>query len=130
MHHHRLGGLPITEFKINCEVAAWCRNNLSETVIFYHIPNGANNPIRGAKEKAMGVLRGTPDLFFFWNGQSAWIELKTGKGRLSTYQHEFFSKVENNGGRIALCRSLDEVKNVLKEWQVPLAKKEKPRFDF
>jgi hypothetical protein len=61
--------------------------------------------------KGQGMLSGVPDLFLPVpkNGfHGLFIEMKSGKGRLSTNQTWFLSKVELLGYKIAVCYSANE----------------------
>ena len=87
------------------------------------IPNGGNrNVVTGAMLKAEGVKRGVPDIMVLeWFWPKAWpeemtpthglfIELKDGtKGKVSEHQKEWLQRLNENGYRAEVCRSLDEV---------------------
>lgn len=89
-------------------------------LLWYHPANGGARSAReGAKLKAMGVRPGTPDLAFILpGGQAAFIELKTGTGRLHSAQEAFGRQAIAAQAWWALCRSLDEVIATLDEWGV------------
>ena len=90
------------------------------------IPNGGNrNVVTGAMLKAEGVKRGVPDIAIFEAvevpGAPSWyyalfIELKDGpKGKVSDHQKEWIRRLNENGYRAGVCRSLDEVLTLLRE---------------
>jgi len=68
----------------------------------------------GAKNKAMGVRKGWPDLTVFkFESKPIFIELKSPKGRLSKEQAEWRDRLQAMGFDWALCRSLQDVKDAL-----------------
>ena len=74
--------------------------------------------------KGQGMLSGVPDLFLPVpkNGyHGLFIEMKSGKGRLSTNQTCFLSKVELLGYKIAVCYSANEaIKTIENYYFVPI----------
>jgi hypothetical protein len=93
-----------------------------------HVPNGGHrSKAAGGKLKAQGVKRGVPDVLVFNppfsyeginlvlnNGLA--IELKDGKkGRVSPEQQDWLDGLRECGWRTEVCRSLDEVIDVLVE---------------
>ena len=53
--------------------------------------------------------RGIADLYCIKNGRSVWIEVKTSKGTLSTWQKQFQDDIEEHVGVYIVARSLDDV---------------------
>lgn len=80
------------------------------------------SPQAGARLKAKGVLAGTPDILLWWKvhegTQAGAIELKVGKNQLSDAQIAWRDKFEACGGKWALCRSIDDVRDWLNQWGV------------
>ncbi|MEN6567163.1 MAG: VRR-NUC domain-containing protein [Veillonellales bacterium] len=62
--------------------------------------------------QSLGSVKGIADLYALKNGRSAWIEVKTPKGRLSEHQELFREDVVNHGGVYMVARSVDDVKNL------------------
>ncbi len=81
-------------------------------LLLYHAANeGDANSARGSRMKAMGVKRGVPDLILNVSRHgyhSLGIELKTEKGKQSSYQKEFEKVFTAEGNLYKICRSLDE----------------------
>lgn len=66
---------------------------------FWHTPNeGKRSPRTGARNKAMGVQRGVPDLSLLWQGRYYGLELKTEKGRQTPEQRDAQAAIEAAGG--------------------------------
>ncbi len=102
-------------------VVDFLRRAVIAPAMFWFCPNGGNlsQAQRGAF-KAMGLTAGVADLHFIWPGGYGVIELKAGRGKLSTEQEGFRDAVLANGHRWAEARTLDEVVSRLKEWGFPL----------
>ncbi|KKN79706.1 hypothetical protein LCGC14_0337280 [marine sediment metagenome] len=79
-------------------------------ILCIHIPNGGLRDKYTAKIlKTMGVVAGAPDLFIFkpnrdYHGLA--VELKTKVGKLTPKQKEFMAKLENNGYKYKIVRSV------------------------
>lgn len=85
----------------------------------FAVPNGGK---RGKGEaaimKAEGVLAGVSDILVFWQGGRGAIELKVGKNAESDYQKAFAARWQALGGHYAVCRSLDDVIEVMHSWRI------------
>ncbi|MGE0408095.1 MAG: VRR-NUC domain-containing protein, partial [Amphiplicatus sp.] len=66
-----------------------------------------------AKQKALGMKPGWPDLEVIYRGRFIGIELKAGKGRLSERQRIIHREIALAGGLVCVARSLDEVASSL-----------------
>lgn len=65
---------------------------------FWHTPNGGSrNKSEAGRLKLMGVLSGVPDLCLMAYNIFAFIEFKTGKGKISKQQEEFIQKSSRYG---------------------------------
>ena len=95
-------------------------------VLCFHVPNGGKrSKVEAGIFKTMGVMPGVADLLLFWSVQMdvggfmpymAAIELKAGKGKQTDHQKQFQRKWVALGGDYAVCTSIDDVDDVLKEW--------------
>jgi hypothetical protein len=90
-------------------------------LMWFHVPNGEKrSKATAGRLKAMGVRAGVPDLCFILpGGASAFIELKAGKGRLTSEQVAFFDAIPVEVPR-AVCRSVEDVAAALMSWGVSL----------
>lgn len=64
----------------------------------------------------MGIVSGAPDCFLFmarhgFHGLA--VEFKTEVGTQSDKQKEFQLRLEDNGYKYCICRSLDEFKTII-----------------
>lgn len=90
-------------------------------VLWWHVPNGNKlaNKRAGGRLKRMGVKAGVHDLHFLLpGGILGTVELKVKPNGLTPEQRYFKSRVEEGGGRAAVCYSLGEVIDVLAAWGV------------
>jgi hypothetical protein len=114
-----------SEQEIQVSVVAWLDLALPSGSLRHHSPNESlARPQYRKKQNRMGLKKGWPDLELFI--QSTWfkegkpwspifIELKSAKGRLSPHQKEVLALLEEAGCHVAVCRSLDEVREFLSE---------------
>lgn len=75
-------------------------------------------PVRGALWKAQGAKKGVPDILILHNGWCFWIELKAEGGRLSPEQATCHEAIVLSGGKVTVCRSVDDVAESLAEWGI------------
>ena len=73
----------------------------------------------GAMRKALGLIAGAPDTFLFmsrggYHGLA--IEFKTETGVQSEAQKEFQRRLELNGYKYCLCRSLAQFQGIITEY--------------
>lgn len=110
------------EGRIQAECVKWLWNNVPETRgLFIHIPNEGTRSsiIEGASRKALGVVAGAPDTFLFIarNGfHGLAIEFKTDTGIQSGAQKGFQERLEANGYKYVLCRSLGQFEEIIKNY--------------
>lgn len=99
------------EYHIQTAFVHWLRSQ-HPNILFTIAPNGMKLPIQVAKKmKAMGYLKGTPDIIIFearkgFNGLL--IELKTEKGRLTKEQKIVIPMLNDRGYKTVICRSCEE----------------------
>lgn len=88
--------------------------------MFFSIPNhGVRSRAGGAKQKAMGLRPGMPDLcFILARNHVGFMELKVGKNKLSPAQEAFAVWCKDNLVPYAVVTNLDTAVEVLRGWGV------------
>jgi hypothetical protein len=88
--------------------------------VLFAIPNGGRRgKVEAAIMKGEGVVAGVADLFLMLPNAAhsgLFVEVKTPKGRQSDSQKEFERKAQERGYRYAVCRTLDEFRQVVEEY--------------
>jgi len=88
------------------------RNNLTSQ------EGDLQSKIKMGQMKAMGMVKGTTDLIFYWCGRLYGFDIKIDKDRLSKEQKEFISALRAQGGGGCEIRSLEqfqaEIENIIK----------------
>lgn len=110
------------EGKIQAECVAWFWNTYSEyRGLLFHVPNEGNRNSQsdGVLRKALGLVAGVSDLILLipsskYHGLC--IEMKTDTGRQSPAQIEWQSKVEKQGYKYIVVRSLEQFKEEIREY--------------
>ena len=100
-------------------VARYLELALPREAWFTAFPAGGGGKVRGAILKGMGLKPGVPDLLILHHGELYGIELKASGGRLSPEQGECHRSMARAGCQgIAVCKSVDDVAVVLREWRI------------
>lgn len=110
------------EARIQASAVQWIWNTYPETRgNFIHIPNEGNrsSQMDGAVRKSLGLVAGAPDTFLFlakggYHGLA--VEFKTPTGAQSEAQKNFQKRLEKNGYRYEICRSLDQFKEIINDY--------------
>ena len=99
---------------------AYLRSVLGKTCMVFSTQNGLRtSPKQAGKAKAEGMMSGVPDVCIVRQGGSvAFIEVKKEGGYLSPTQREFRDWCGANGVPFAVCRSVDDVRETLRDWNV------------
>lgn len=101
------------------EVATFLRAETIEgklLAIWCHVPNeGLASRAMAALVRCLGLMPGWPDLVFLWRGGCLLIELKVGRNGLSEAQKGVREWAAIREVPFLICRSLDEVKEALRE---------------
>jgi hypothetical protein len=85
-------------------------------LIWTHCANQGRSPREGHKLKRMGVRAGVSDFVFWWPSNAAAIELKSPTGTSSPAQKKFRAEFEAIGGKYAVCKTGEEVRDTLISW--------------
>lgn len=89
-------------------------------LLWFHPPNGGKrSKSEAGRFKMQGVKPGVPDCVIMeprgkWHGLV--IELKVKGGKLSNYQKEWLNALKTRNYKTAVCWSIDEVEDVIKEY--------------
>lgn len=76
----------------------------------------SNSSFRGHNKSS---LKGFSDLFWGYGGQIYSVELKTSSGKLSSEQIGWIKIIKETwGGETAVCRSVDEFIERLRQWGI------------
>jgi hypothetical protein len=101
------------------ELAFW--RNQHKDLLFYAVPNGEwRHKATAGKLKAMGVMRGVPDLCFpMAKGGyfGLYIEMKRVKGgAVREDQKDWIEKLRGAGYKVEVCRGAAEAKKTIQEY--------------
>jgi hypothetical protein len=111
-----------SEEKIQADCFQWLWNTYPRTRgLCFHIPNGGYRGIEQATRfKAMGVVRGIPDLCLALPGMlnmhyknALYIEMKADKGKASHDQERVHTALRMAGNGVVICKSLEEFKEIV-----------------
>jgi hypothetical protein len=85
----------------------------------FHVPNGGKrSKAEAGRFKALGVVRGIPDLVVIADGRALFLELKATDGRLSPDQVKAHAELKTAGAIVATVFGLDAAIDQLKRWGV------------
>jgi hypothetical protein len=101
-------------------VAQFLKAALGKGVMWRMIENRPRSKIAGAAQKKRGIEAGTPDVLLWAYDFFGAIELKSGRGSLSSAQKKFRDEFLEAGGMHDVCRSVGEVECALLNWRLPL----------
>ena len=106
------------EAAIQASIVQWARLVAPGAIIFA-VPNGGWRSKReAALLKWTGVVAGVPDLAVVSRGKACFLEVKTGKGRLSPEQAAMLARLQEMGAGVAVVRSIDEARAAFKGWGI------------
>lgn len=106
----------MSELSLHTSVARYLRLVLGDKFFWTTIPAGGGGLVRGKQLKDKGYKAGVPDILLVKESRAYWIEIKVGKGTLSSKQKTLLPVLERNGMPTAVCRDIYEVEDVLKKW--------------
>lgn len=105
-----------TEDQEQMRLVAWLRKN---KLPHFRVPNETYTTSwsQKRKNKALGVVAGTPDLFVIAGGKMLAIELKRVKGgRPTPAQIGWIETLKNNGVPAKICYGADEAKEFVQSF--------------
>lgn len=108
----------MTEAILHQQVATYLTLAVRAPDFWTTFPAGGGGKARGGQLKARGLKAGVPDVLLIHGGtgRAHWIELKTERGVVSPMQAEVGAALLGAGSPVAVCRSLDQVQDMLKHW--------------
>jgi hypothetical protein len=112
----------MSETALHNAVADFLKTSLLPPAWFTTFPAGGGGKARGGKLKRAGLMPGVPDIVICAppDGRAYWIELKWGQGDTSTAQDDCHAAIKAAGGKVAICWTLDAVKEALRLWDIPV----------
>ena len=107
----------MTEHEIQVSAFAQYAARGTSGSVMFAIPNGGvRDKVTAGKLKAEGVTAGAPDIFASAYGKPYFIEVKTGKGRLSDAQKAMHRRIEASSGiPVHTVYGLDELLALLED---------------
>ena len=112
------------EHGLQLAVTAFLKAALPPEVVWTAVDHGAGRMSKAAagQRKARGVKRGQADYRFILppHGLSCEIELKVEGTYQRPEQKDWARAVNAAGGRYAVCRSVQQVADILTDWGFPL----------
>lgn len=113
----------MSEQQKHIAIVSYLRSVLPTDAIIHHSRNEGNRGgkkglVDGKRGKAMGVLPGFPDILFYLDMTGYCIEVKDEGAYLSPIQKDVHRRLEAQGIRCAVCRSIDDTRETLAKWGV------------
>ncbi len=126
----------VSESRAQQAIIKWwslkCREfGLAENLLMAFPLQGARSALNGARMKAEGMRRGTPDMFLavkegfssdLWIPSphaGLWIEMKSKEGRLTEEQCAMQAHLREMGFLCAVCRSTDDAIQTITRYLIP-----------
>jgi hypothetical protein len=104
---------------------AICKYLDLKKIFYFAVPNGGHRHIKVAsKLKSEGVKAGIPDLCILKDGRAYFIEVKrpktvdSPKGRVTKNQVEVFGKITDQGCKVEVAYSVQDVEEILRSWRI------------
>ena len=117
----------MTEADIQKAIVTYLRRVMPNAIVHHSGAEGNRGGTRGMldgkRRKAMGQLPGWPDLQVITFVGSLFFEVKAKTGRVSTTQAFMHTELRRMGCRVAVVRSIDDVRDALIEWNVGFVEK-------
>ena len=111
--------MAVSEHQMQVALAGFLNHALPIDTFWTAIDAAGNGPSEGAKKKARGVRRGTPDILIVHKPYTIWIELKKNTG-VSPHQERAMHLLRENGHRCHVCYSVEDVETLLRGYEIPL----------
>ena len=112
------------EEAIHRAIVTYLRFVLPSGFLIMHPRNGGKSLAENARAKAMGTVRGWPDLEI--HGRDAedrprcwFLEVKAPKAYAEPHQRDVHDRLFDIGWSVAVVRSVEDTRLALKAWNVP-----------
>ena len=114
---------PPSEHAIQVAIVKYLTWALSGEMDFFSVANSPRSKVSGFLEKQRGAVAGVADLVIYGlrGDGSAFIgfmEIKKEGGRQAPKQKEFEKRAKECGAEYAICRSLEDARETLEDWQI------------
>ena len=106
------------EGPIQCQIVTYLRNVLPDSNIVTAIENKVYSAKEGSRRKAQGQVAGMPDIMVLTYLGPLFFEVKAEGGRVQPVQKALHDRLRNLGYRIAVVRSVQDVRECLSEWAI------------
>lgn len=121
----------MTENELHISIAGFLQRALRPPAWFTTFPAGGGGQQRGRELKQKGMKAGVPDIFpIIYQGSVYGFEIKLENGRLSAVQERCHAELIDAKCKIAVVRSLDDVKTQLNKWRIPWSTESKSTEDL
>ena len=107
----------LMEHSIQAAAIDWLRMHAGDDVLVFAIPNGGlRNKRVAVRLREEGVTAGVADICIIEDSRVLFIEMKTRRGSLSDVQKGFEARARRANCHYRVCRSLQDVKDVMNVW--------------
>jgi len=108
----------VTESKIQQDCYVWFNNNHclekhENRGIMFSVPNESTQ--NQQRKVNTGLLSGVSDTIIVYKGVCMFVEFKTITGAISANQNKFKERIEKQGFKYYIVRSLDQFKKLITE---------------
>ena len=111
------------EGPVHRSVLGLLRLRLGHRYLVQHTPNRPRSKVQGGKEKALGAVRGWPDLAVYGPGPAGpacWFaEIKPPGTPVPSYQREMHDQLRDLGFDVRVLRGLADAEAALAAWRIP-----------
>ncbi len=109
------------EGPIHRSILHYLRMVLPAGFLVHHCANKPRSKQQGGKEKALGAIRGWPDLEIHGQDDAGtprlWLfEVKPPRVTVPSYQTELHDRLRDIGWKVAVVRSIDDAERWLRTW--------------
>lgn len=111
--------MAISEQQLQRTIVEGMRAALPRGWLVAHVANKPRSRVSGAIEKAMGAVKGFPDLIILGEGEVYFMEVKVEGGYLSPDQKAVRDRLLGLKHRIGVVRSFDDVCDLARTWGWP-----------